>query len=186
MAGAASQTRTITVEDYLAAEQRTCVKHEYVDGYVYAMGGASDRHNIIAGNFFAALHAHIPERCQVFMADMRLRIRLEKAEIFYYPDILVSCAEDDRAQYHREKPVLLVEVLSASTERVDRTEKFDAYRRIATLDEYVIAEQEVPEIEVYRRRNSWKREVLASGTVLILGSVELELSVDAIYRRTGL
>ena len=185
MSGAVSRKERVSVAEYLAAEQRTPAKHEYVDGVVYAMGGASDRHNIIAGNLFAALHAHLPDRCQVFMADMKLRVRLEKAEIYYYPDILVSCAADDRAQYHREKPMLLVEVLSESTARVDRTEKLDAYRRISTLEEYVIAEQDLAHVEIYRRVNGWKREVVAAAHSVTLKSVDLTLPLGTLYRRTG-
>ncbi|MGQ0672839.1 MAG: Uma2 family endonuclease [Hyphomicrobium sp.] len=107
MITAANRTTYVTVADYLAAERLTPVKHEYVDGHIYAMGGASDRHNIISGNVFAAIHAHFRERCQVFMADMKLRLRLEAAESYYYPDILVSCAAADRDPYFREQPILL-------------------------------------------------------------------------------
>lgn len=180
-------TRTQTLlspEEYLERELVAAVKHEFVDGSVYAMAGASDRHNLVAGNFFAILQAHMPDRCQVFMTDMKLRVEAKTATLFYYPDVFASCSEDDRANaYFREQPILIIEVLSPSTERVDRTEKFDAYRLIPSLQEYVLADQDMPKIEVFRRSNAWAREEFYPDDSFTLESAGLNLTVAQVYRR---
>ena len=185
MAEAALHNPLLTADEYLAFELGTPLKHEFVDGLVYGMGGASDRHNLISTTLLATLFNHLPVRCQVFMADMKLRIRTDRTEVFYYPDILVSCAATDRATLYREQPVLLIEVLSESTERTDRNEKRDAYLQIPSLEEYVLVSQSAPRIEIYRRRTQWKHEILAAGETLRLDSVDLDLAVAAIYARAG-
>ncbi len=174
----------LSPEDYLERELVAPAKHEFVDGAVYAMAGASDRHNLVAGNLFAALQAHMPDRCEVFITDMKLRVKADAATLFYYPDVFVTCAETDRAnRYFREQPILIVEVLSPSTERIDRTEKFDAYRRIPSLQDYVLADQDMPKVEVFRRRSAWAREEFYPEDRFTLDSAGLELSVAQVYRR---
>lgn len=186
MATTAQRSDIVSLAEYLAREARSPLRHEFVDGRVYAMGGASDRHNIIALTLAGDLQDHLARPCQVFMADMRLRIASKAAELHYYPDVLVSCAEDDRASHHREKPCLVVEVLSPTTERTDRKEKLDAYRQIASLLEYVILDQDRVHVEIYRRRTGWQREFLGAGDAVTLESVGLATTVAAIYRRSGL
>ena len=94
---------TISVEDYIAGEESRNVRHEYINGEIHAMGGASTRHNTIAGNIFAAIRSHFSDGpCQVFIADMKVRLSISDEEIFYYPDVLVSCSPEDRAEYFRE------------------------------------------------------------------------------------
>ena len=128
--------------EYLVFEERSPVKHEYVDGYVYAMVGATDRHNLIAQNLLIALRSTRPTGCQVFISDMKLKVRLLADEYFYYPDVLMSCEATDRDPLFREQPVLLIEVASPSTARIDRGEKLNNYRQLPSLREYVIAEQD--------------------------------------------
>lgn len=94
---------------------------------------------------------------------MKLRVRMARAEEFYYPDLMVSCAANDREPYFRERPILLGEVLSDSTERIDRTQKFGAYRQIPELEEYVRADQVQPLVEIYRRRTGWEPEIFTTG-----------------------
>ena len=171
----------MTPEAYLAAENDGQVRHEYVDGIVYAMGGASDRHGLVASAIFVPLYSRLSDPCQVFMVDMKVRIEHEGATKFYYPDVLVSCAEDDRASHFREKPVLIVEVLSPSTDRIDRCEKLASYKTIPSLLEYVLADQDVPRVDVYRRRSGWQAESYLLGSTLRLESVDL--TVDDVYRR---
>ena len=125
----------VTVDDYLFGEQDGQVRHEYVDGEVYAMVGASDRHGLIAGNLHTALNLALPDRCQVFISDMKVRVRTDAKDIFYYPDVLVTCDSRDRETYYREKPCLIVEILSRRTERLDRFEKLMFYRQLASLEE---------------------------------------------------
>jgi Uma2 family endonuclease len=175
--------RRVTPEEYLAFENESELRHEYVDGVLYAMVGGTDRHNLIAGNLFNALFNHLPDRCQVFEQTMRLRMLIERAQRFYYPDILVSCSELDRAELYREQPILLAEVLSPSTERADRTDKFSAYVTVDTLQEYVLVAQDVPQVEVFRRRNAWQVETFFATDTIALESVELTFPVSQIYRR---
>ena len=175
----------VSPEDYLHFEMNTPMRHEFVDGAIYAMSGASDRHGLVAGAFFARLFDRVALGCQVFAFNMKLRISDGPAVVYYYPDVLVSCAADDRDRYFREKPVLLVEVISPSAERIDRTEKLAAYKRISGLIEYVIAEQDMPKVEVLRRANAWQGEVYLPGASFHLDSIGLEFSIEDIYRRLG-
>ena len=173
----------ISVEDYFAMEMNSPKRHESVDGVVYAKTGARDRHNLVSGDIFAKFWAQLPRRCQVFMTDMKLRVRIDTKTRFYYPDVMVSCSEVDRQEYFREQPVFIAEVLSPTTERTDRGEKFEAYKRIDSLEDYLIAHQDVARIELFRRKTGWTREVFAAGQSFTLASVDLTLAVDDIYRR---
>jgi Uma2 family endonuclease len=159
------------------------VRHEYVDGEVYAMVGASDRHGLIAGNLHTALNRHLPDRCQVFMSDMKVRIKTAERDIFYYPDLLVSCDPRDREPYYRRYPCLVAEVLSPHAERLDRFEKFLFYRQLDTLEEYLLVSQDYRQVEVFRRAEQWQVTRYTIGEVPLL-SVDLAVAIDAIYRRT--
>lgn len=121
----------LSVDDYLAAEDGADLRHEYIDGERYAMTGASDRHGLITLNLAAFLRPRLRgTACQLFANDMKVRLRIADQEIFYYPDLLLSCDPDDRETYYRRNPCLLVEVLSDTTARIDRREKFFAYQTI--------------------------------------------------------
>jgi len=144
MADAAYAPQKIAPEDYLVAENEAATRHEFIDGAVYAMTGTSDRHNMLALSLSSRVLDHLPSRSQVFMSDMKLRIRDQGATFYYYPDVFVSCAADDRASHHREQPVLIIEVLSPTTDRIDRAEKFRAYTSIPSLIEYVLADPAAP------------------------------------------
>ena len=172
----------ISEEEYLTGESASSVRHEYVNGLVYAMAGASDKHNLIAVNASSLLNTQLSEHCEVFMADMKVRIHINRDLMFYYPDVMVCCAEDDQADYYREQPCLIIEVLSLSTERQDRFEKFWSYRQIPSLQEYLILEQQVQEATLFRRGNNWQPEMYREGT-LHLVSVDLEIPLDTLYRR---
>lgn len=173
----------ITEADYLEGEQASDIRHEYLGGEVHAMVGATDRHGLLTGNFFAALHQHLRHRppCQVFASDMKVRLTIADDTYFYYPDILVSCRADDRQRLYREHPVVLVEVLSETTERTDRREKFFAYQTIASLREYVLVAQDQQQLTLYRRDKGWKMETLAAGDTLTLPSLEFSLPVAMLY-----
>jgi Uma2 family endonuclease len=172
-----------TVEDYLRFEETAVERHELVDGVIYAMVGGTDVHDLITGNLFLALGNHLPDRCQVFEHGMKLRVRVERSEDFFYPDVMVSCREEDRAKLYREQPVLLAEVLSQSTERADRTDKFMAYKTIAELQEYILIAQDVPQVEMFRRRNAWQVETFFMKDTIHLESVDLMIPVPQLYRR---
>ncbi len=181
---AEKKAERISVEEYLEGEKTSPVKYEYLDGEVYAMAGASDRHNRLSGNLFKALDDHLDEGdCETFMADMKAQA---SATVFYYPDVIVACDGPDADPYYRKQPRLIVEVTSPSTEHIDRTEKLSAYKQIKSLKEYVIVSQDTVRIDVYRRMRGdrWQWESLTKmSEELKLESVGLTLSVAQIYRR---
>ena len=171
----------LSVDEYLASEDGAELRHEYIGGEVYAMTGATARHGLITLNMAAALRSHVRgSGCQLFANDMKVRLRIGGDDIFYYPDILLSCDPADRAVYFRESPCLIVEVLSESTERLDRREKFFAYQRIPSLREYVLVAQDRCEVQVHRRSSDWAAEVLTEG-MLRLECLDVGLSLDDIY-----
>ena len=176
--------RFITAEDYLAGEQDSQVRHEYVGGEVFAMVGASDRHGLITLNLAAILSQRLPDQCQIFSSDMKVRIRADEKDIFYYPDILASCDAGDRETYYRERPCLIVEVLSPKTARLDRFEKFMFYTRLDSLEEYVLVSQDYRLLEVFRRSEQWGCTRYAEGEVSF-SSLGLGVAIKDIYRRTG-
>jgi Uma2 family endonuclease len=147
----------VSVEDYLWGEQDAQVRHEDVDGEVYAMVGVSDLHAVIAGNLHAALCMGPPDRCQAFISDMKAHIRVDAKDIFYSPEILVSCDAKDRETYYHERPCLITEVLSTSTERLDRFEKRGFYCILPSLEEYVLVSQDFRLVEAFRRSDDCKR-----------------------------
>lgn len=173
----------ITAHEYLEGELRSDIRHEYIDGEVHAMVGASAAHNVIALNLASELRAHLRGGpCQVFMADMKVNIKSQNSERFYYPDIQVCCDPNDRETYYRSGPKLIVEVLSPHTEREDRSSKFYAYRRIDSLEEYVLIAQDTHRVEVYRRSTSWDLEIYTNKDDQVgLDSVAFNISVADIY-----
>ena len=162
----------LSEQDYLEGETTSQVRHEYVAGEVFAMAGGSKAHNIISGNVFALLRAtQHGSGCQTFIADMRVRII--KQSSYYYPDVGVTCAlsdlTSDAPKDHIESPSLIVEVLTPSTEAIDRREKMLAYRHIDSLREYVLIDQERRWIEVYRRAGSgWVADLYSPGDTISL------------------
>ena len=175
----------ISPEQYLADEQNRPdgEKYEYVNGQIYAMAGASRNHNRTTGILFARLFNHLENTaCEVFQSDMKVGIpTLRDDTRFYYPDIQVSCDEEDEAYFNRS-PCLIIEVLSESTAKTDRTEKLLAYQRIESLQEYVLFSQDSPYVELYRRSAGWEAEFYTTGQRFMLESVELAVAVDDVYR----
>lgn len=170
-----------TVEDYLNAEANSQTRHEYVGGYVFAMAGASEEHNIIAGNIFALLRPHLRgSSCRVFVSDMKVKVQ---DDIFYYPDLLVTCNPQDNHRYFKTQPNLIIEVLSESTETTDRREKLINYQTLESLKEYVLISQDQIQVEVYRQdpQGNWTIQILGQQDNLILESVGLTLTMAQIY-----
>ena len=142
------------VEAYLAGEQRTEVKHEYLDGQIVAMGGASRAHGLLALSLSALLLPHARRKgCQLFTADMKVRIDHDSGSWFYYPDLVLACDPTDREPLYVRRPCLLVEVLSPSTEHIDTREKLLAYRLLPSLREYLLLRQDTLHAELYQRRD---------------------------------
>ncbi|MBI2928871.1 MAG: Uma2 family endonuclease [Verrucomicrobia bacterium] len=179
----------ISPEEYLEGERFAEVRHEFVDGRVYAMAGASDDHNRIAGNIFGELRERLRGRpCEPFINDMKVKIPPRFAEVFYYPDVLVACDPTDNARYYRERPSFLFEVLSPETENTDRREKAIAYRQIQSVEAYVLVEQQRVAATVLRRaEEGWTVEPLEGPeAVLKLESLGVEIRLRRFYERTSL
>jgi Uma2 family endonuclease len=171
----------VSVEDYLAGELTSEVRHEYVAGQLYAMRSATDRHGLIVGNLHAFLHPRARALgWQLFVADMKVRLSIAGEPVFYYPDLVLCCDPTDRETYYRRNPCLIAEVLSKATERIDRREKLLAYRTLESLRDYVLMAQERRQIEVFRRERGWQREILTEG-VLQLGCLNAEVPLTTVY-----
>lgn len=172
-------------DDYLAWEQEQAFRNEYVDGEVFAMSGASDAHATVALNIAASLRTALRGTpCKPFMADMKVRI--EAANSFFYPDILVTCDPRDRgpeASHVKQHPVLVIEVLSPSTEAYDRGNKFAAYRLLPSLREYVLVSIEERRIEVFRRDDTghWVLYPFAADETLALASVDFQCPLAELF-----
>lgn len=183
----------ISPQEYLERELKSEVRHEYFAGEVFAMAGASVEHNRIAGNIFAALHAHLSgKKCEAFMNDMKAHLEREKDEWFYYPDVMVNCEPAGQHKYFCDTPAIIFEVLSESTAPLDRREKRLAYQSIPSLHTYVLVDQERCHVTIYRRTPSeWTHEVIvAPGTAELtpdhaveLPEIELRLPLATIYAR---
>jgi len=170
----------LSEQDYLAGEPDSPIKHEYIDGAVYAMASASANHNLITGNIHGELHTHLKGKpCRPFASDMKVKI----GSRYFYPDILVDCAEYAGDDQFTETPTLIVEVLSKSTRRMDETIKRSSYSQIDSLQEYLLIEQDIVDVELVRRSNSWRSEHFFMGDQFTLESVGLTLSVAEIYDR---
>jgi Uma2 family endonuclease len=174
----------LSVSEYLEAEKDCPVRHEYVDGQIFAMAGASDRHNRVAGNLYNRLDDHLGDGpCEPFISDMKVWV---SETVFYYPDVVVACDGPSADPYYRKQPRLIIEVSSPGTERIDRSEKLLAYKQVKSLKEYVIVSQHRVRVEVFRRGrgNRWSWEILAElDDELRLESVGLTLTLYQVYRR---
>lgn len=169
-------------EDYLQGELKSDIRHEFYDGQVYAMAGAGEKHNIISGNLFSALRQKTRgTKCRAFIADMKLFI--PTLNRFYYPDVLLVCDPDDSHEYYKQNPCLIIEVLSPTTEHIDRREKLHAYQGIPSVKEYLLVSQERMQVELYRRdQKHWQYCLLDNGTdVLQLTCLDLDMTLAEIY-----
>jgi len=155
---AAAQSDYVRVEDYLAAEEAREIRHEYLGGAVYAMAGETRAHNTIALNVATAIRQRLKSPCKLYMGGLRVNFQLRQDDYYYYPDVVVTCDSRDKDPRVIRYPKLIVEVLSESTERVDRREKFLAYTTIETLEEYVLIGQSSPEATIFRRSSDWRAE----------------------------
>ena len=174
----------LTPEEYLKLEEKSDVKHEYIDGYAYAMAGAIDAHVTIALNLASSLRNHLRgSGCRVYIADMKARI--ESINRYFYPDVMVTCDRRDReTPKYKQFPCLIVEVLSDSTEAFDRGDKFADYQQFESLREYVLINVKRQRVECFRR-NSEGLWVLQSYTAesgtFQLQSIEFEGTMEALY-----
>jgi Uma2 family endonuclease len=180
----ASPHTPLTPDDYLHLEADSPIKHEYIDGDVFAMAGASDVHVTIAGNLFALLRSHVRGTdCRVYIADMKAR--LEARNCFYYPDVMVTCdPRDADTSTYKRFPKLIVEVLSESTEAFDRGDKFTDYQSLDSLEEYVIINTRHQRVECFRRTpdNLWLLQTYTPATATFeLKSLQFTSTLAALY-----
>lgn len=171
----------VSVEDYLDRERDGETRHEYGAGEIYAMAGASDRHGLLAMALASAMFPFARQkRCQLFMADMKVRIDDQNDSYFYYPDLLLSCDPNDReSAYYRRRPCLLVEIVSPSSFRIDRREKHFAYRTLPSLREYLLVHQDAQEIEIFRYPEGTHTRYTTGR--FRLDCLDITLSVEDIY-----
>lgn len=183
MAERATPHRLMSVEEYLRFEETSAVKHEYVGGMVYALAGASDRHNRIALNIASRLLvAARGGPCRVYMSDMRL---LTPDEVFYYPDVMVACEPPalENPTFRRD-PCLVVEVTSPSTGQTDRREKLFSYRKVSSLRAYLIFSQDERKVERYFRDEAgewWESEHSGQSTLPVPCPPGAQLTLDEVY-----
>ncbi len=175
----------LTYAEYVAAEARSAVRHEFLDGCVYAMAGGTPEHAALAAALAGELRAALRSKpCRVFSSD--LRVRVQATGLTTYPDLSVACGKLETAPddpHALINPVVLVEVLSESTEAYDRGAKAAHYRRINSLAEYVLVSQSEPLIEVHRRNERGHFELIEAraGEHAELASLGVRISVDAVY-----
>lgn len=168
----------ITEQDYLHHELQSQIKHEFIDGELFAMVGASSAHNLISLNIATELRTHLKGKpCRPYVNDMKVRIEGN----YYYPDVLVDCSDIADDAYFAETPILIIEVLSESTKQYDKTFKLQQYKKIATLQEYVMIEQNNALVEVVSRLDGWQAHYYGLGESFMLQSVGLKLSVAEVY-----
>lgn len=169
----------MTEEEYLQAELLSDIRHEYINGEVYAMAGTKKNHNIIAVNMLSLLQQHlIGKPCQSYTSDIKVKVNKN----FFYPDVMVDCSEDDN-EYFTESPTMIVEVLSKSTRQYDKTLKREQYLKIPTLQEYILIEQDFVDVEIQRRSNGWQSEHFYLDDAVKLESIHLQTTVSQIYDR---
>lgn len=182
--------KRFTPAEYLAMEEVADYKSEFFNGEIFAMSGGTPDHSSVAVNVTAALNTALATRpCRVFNSDMRLQV--ERAGLYTYPDVMVICGKIELAKRRNDtvvNPLLIIEVLSESTHDYDRGPKFNFYKQIPTLQEYVVIESENPRVEYYRRSadDQWLVEMIDDiGATLKLASVACEIALREIYRKVS-
>jgi len=177
----------ISVRDYLAGEEISETKHEYLGGTVHAMAGATNQHNSIAVSAIVALGAQLRGKpCQPFNSDTKVRIEFPDHTRFYYPDAMVVCQTNPASDHFQTQPVVIIEILSDSTRRTDLGEKRDAYLTIPSLKVLLFIESESPAVTLHRRMPEGGFAIERhSGldAVILLPEIEASLSLAEIYER---
>lgn len=175
------QKARISETDYLEGEKVSQIKHEYVDGDVYAMAGASKNHENISGNIFRKFGNHLEDStCVTYHTDIKVRT---SAGNYRYPDCMVVCDETNEEEYYSESPIILVEVISRSSRKTDEQTKRLEYINIPSLEEFVLIEQDYVDVAVFRKSEGWQPTHYFLGDHAMFKSIDLCLSVEAIYHR---
>jgi Uma2 family endonuclease len=183
---AARRVPPLSIDEYLQLEEASALKHEYVAGELYALAGATRRHNRIASNILTYLSAAARGTgCDVLGSDMRLRVG---DEAVYYPDVQVVCDPTDSEELYTSSPCLVVEVLSPSTEAIDRREKLLAYRSLSSLQAYIIVYRDQKRVLRYWRDQDsawWDADVQGQGQVRF-PCPDVALTLDELYEGVSL
>ncbi len=174
----------ITPAEYLEGELKSEARHEFVDGRIYAMSGASLRHNQICGDVYSFIRNHLRgSACRTFIEAVKVEFADDFSTSYYYPDVFVTCEEADDDSHIVRHPKLIIEVLSPSTSRNDRGDKLASYKRIPSVEEIVHIEQDWPEIFVTRRSDRWRKHYYSQMESLVhLESLDLKVPVSAFYQ----
>lgn len=181
--GQAAQKIAFTAADYLAWEAEQLDRHEYLDGEVFAMAGAEDRHVTVAGNVYIVLRQHLSgSLCRTYMSDMRLHVA--SVNCYFYPDVMVTCSAQDRlSALSKSEPKLIIEVLSPSTAAYDRSLKFSHYRKLPSLEEYVLIDIDTRSTDCYRKGldGLWVLHPFTEGDAVEFASVALTISAAQVF-----
>jgi Uma2 family endonuclease len=179
----------LTEEEYLAIDRQAEFRSEYFAGEMFALAGASRRHNRIVTNLVVALDLQLRGRpCNVYSSDMRVKVK--STGLFTYPDVVITCEEERFADGDNDvllNPLIIIEVLSDSTEAYDRGKKFENYQSIESLKEYLLVSQNSQRVEQFVRHNNknWiYSEVHEFGENIEIKSIECELKLEDIYLKT--
>ncbi len=189
MSSAVAQT-IYSPEEYLYLERKSTFKSEYLSGKILAMSGASRAHNFITLDIATEINIQLRDRdCEVFSGDMRVKER--QSDSYFYPDVVIACGEsqfEDDTFDTLLNPVVIIEVLSPSTEAYDKGEKFEYYKQITTLQEYILVSQDKVHVEHYQLQDmQWGlKEFHALQVTLTLSSIGCKLSLNDVYRRVNL
>lgn len=181
---AIKQPSVISVEDYLAGEEDGEIRHELIDGEVFAMTGGTKNHGALIGMFQGFIMNHLlihnpDNKCRVYPTDLKVKVNNN----FFYPDIVVTCEKNPKEhRTYTEEPLVIIEVLSKSTRRIDQTIKLQQYTSLPSLQEYILVEQDIAEIKVIRRNQHWQAEFYYLGDQLILESIGISMDVADIYQ----
>jgi Uma2 family endonuclease len=178
----------LTPWEYLARERQAEAKSEYFNGEVFAMSGASRKHNLICVNIAASLHQQLQQRpCEVYVGDMRVKVN--QIGLYTYPDVVVACGApqfEDAELDTLLNPIVIIEVLSASTEDYDRGRKFEHYRTLPSLQEYVLVAQDSPHLTHYVRQadDTWVlSDIVLEKATLMLPSIQCHLLMRDVYAK---
>lgn len=173
----------LTTQEYLAGELRSDIKHEFDDGYIVAMVGASRAHNLIALTVASLIKQHLKGKpCRTYISDMKVQVQSRDKQLFYYPDVMVSCDETPPSEYYEDKPVLIIEVCSPTSETRDKLEKLAAYASIPSLVEYLTVAQDRAEVDRYTMKQG--ETILTryqDGDTVVLDAIGLSVCVKDIY-----
>jgi Uma2 family endonuclease len=180
--------RSLSEEEYLTFEQSSPIKHEFFHGEIYAMTGGTESHNLLAGNAYAALHAQLRRRpCKTYTSDQRIKVMA--TGLHTYPDVTIVCGKSqfiDRPHQTVINPIVIIEVLSPSTERYDRGMKFQNYRTIPTLQDYLLISQDDHRIEHYTRQENGEwllREAIGLAAQITIQSIDCILTLEDVYEK---